>query len=160
MTSRPNRSAVVTLLGPEAILELFEMRSVLEGFCFRIATEKVTSDQLDDIGSRIEALKKAQSDLPTWSAMHDELHEYICSFSTRHRLIENVRHLRHAVLPYIRLYLSTHESAEMQGFEHETLLKALAAGEPEASEKVMREHVMSAAMGVVDFVQSRHQPAK
>src|SRR5579871_541757 len=39
---RPNRGAFVTLLGPEGILELFEMRSVLEGLALRLAVPQMT----------------------------------------------------------------------------------------------------------------------
>ena len=52
VVSRPNRGAVVTALGPDAILELFEMRSVLEGLALRLATPRITKEDLKSLRSR------------------------------------------------------------------------------------------------------------
>jgi DNA-binding GntR family transcriptional regulator len=155
VVQRPNRGATVTLLGSDEILELFEMRSVLEGWAFRIAVPQMTAENRDEVARLITVLDEAQSDIARWVERHNELHEYLCQCAKRPRLATAARHLRHSVSPYIRLYLSAYSRAEMFGFEHETLLRAIERKNPTRSEAIMREHVMSAAKGVVAFVEAQ-----
>jgi DNA-binding GntR family transcriptional regulator len=155
VVQRPNRGATVTLLGSEAILELFEMRSVLEGWAFRLAVPRMTAEHRHEVARLIAVLDEAQSDIALWVERHNELHEYLCQCAGRPRLTAAARHLRHSVTPYIRLYLSAYDRAEMFGFEHQTLLHAIATGNPARNEAIMREHVMSAAKGVVEFVEAQ-----
>ncbi|WP_048710719.1 GntR family transcriptional regulator [Microvirga massiliensis] len=154
VVNRPNRGAVVTVLGPDAILELFEMRSVLEGLALRLAATRITQQHLGSIEESVQALESAKLDAARWIQLHDDLHEYLCALSGRPKLAAHTAHLRGAVAPYIRLYLSTHPSAEMSGFEHHELLEVLRKGEPSQCEAAMREHIMSAAAGVVEFVRA------
>jgi DNA-binding GntR family transcriptional regulator len=155
VVQRPNRGATVTLLGSEAILELFEMRGVLEGWAFRLAVSRMTAVHRRQVERSIALLDQAQSDIVLWVERHDALHEYLCQCAARPRLTAAVRHLRLSITPYIRLYLSAYQSAEMAGFEHHTLLQAMETGDPARSEAIMREHVMSAAKGVVAFVKAQ-----
>jgi DNA-binding GntR family transcriptional regulator len=152
VVNRPNRGAVVTSVGPEAIFELFEMRSVLEGLALSLALPNINASALNEIEERVNALGQLQSDVNAWVAAHDELHDFLCSFAQRPRLRANVRYLRHTVAPYIRLYLSTNRDAEIAGFEHRALLDMIRSRDTVAVERMMREHVISAAKGVVDFV--------
>lgn len=152
IVNRPNRGAVVTSVGPQAIFELFEMRGVLEGLALSLALPNIDRLALISIETRINNLDEIQSDIASWVVQHDELHDHLCSFAARPRLRANVRYLRSAVAPYIRLYLSTNRNAEIAGFEHSALLEVIRANDAAAAEKMMREHVMSSAKGVVDFV--------
>jgi DNA-binding GntR family transcriptional regulator len=158
VVSRPNRGAVVTALGPEAILELFEMRSVLEGLALRIAVTRMTPADLKSIEESVAALERTKLQAARWFALHDALHDFLCSLSGRPKLAGQAAQLRVAVTPYIRLYVSTHSSAEMPGFEHLELLDIIRKGKPAACEAAMREHVMSAAAGVVEFVKASTVP--
>lgn len=150
--SRPNRGAVVTSLGPEAMLELFEMRSVLEGLAAALALPAVTEQVLADLAGQVQRMRRAESDIPSWIELHDAFHDSLCRLAGRSRLAAQVRTLRATVVPYLRLYLSAYQAAEMPGFEHDTLLAAIERGDPQALEVIMREHVMSAATGIVEFL--------
>jgi hypothetical protein len=66
----------------------------------------------------------------------------ICQLSRRPRLCADIKRLRLAVKPYLRLYLKHHADPEIKGYEHEYILEALQSGNAERAERVMREHVM------------------
>ena len=161
VVSRPNRGAVVTALGPEAMLELFEMRSVLEGLAVALALPAITEEVLTDLEGQVRRMQRAESDPVAWLELHDAFHDAICRLAGRPRLAALVRNLRQSAVPYLRLYLSAYREAEMPGFEHGTLLEAIARGDPQIVEATMREHVMSAATGIVEFLRKSevHGPA-
>jgi DNA-binding GntR family transcriptional regulator len=150
--NRPNRGAVVTQLGPSAILELFEMRSVLEGLAVALAIKRMESAGLRELQRRTDELEASEHDISLWISRHDEFHRFIWGFADRPNLAAQLSHLRQRVAPLLRIYLASHEQAEMPGVEHRTLLRSIAGGDPDEAERTMREHVMTAAQGVVDFV--------
>lgn len=154
VVNRPNRGATVTTLGPEAALELFEMRGVLEGLAISVAIAHIDAAALREIEARIGELEGLQTDPGLWLERHDELHDFLCGFAGRPRLRANLRHIRHSVAPYQRIYLSTNRQAELSGFEHRALLEVIRAGDAGAAERMMREHVMSAAQAFVDFLRT------
>ena len=155
--NRPNRGATVTTLGPAAMLELFEMRSVLEGLALSLALPNIDRRALEEIEKRLETLERAQASITRWIQLHDEFHALLFRYAGRPRLCAHVRRLRQSVAPYLRLYLSTKKIAEMPGNEHRSLIDAIRAGDPAGAERKMREHVMSAAHGVVEFVRGQDQ---
>lgn len=157
VVNRPNRGAVVTALGPEALLELFEMRSVLEGLAVALALPAIDDAAQADLEDRVHRMRVAEPDPATWIELHDAFHDSICRLARRPRLAAHVRNLRQSVVPYLRLYLSAYREPEMPGFEHGTLLNAIKRGDPKIAEATMREHVMSAASGVVEFLR-RSEP--
>jgi DNA-binding GntR family transcriptional regulator len=152
VSNRPNRGAVVTTLGPAAMLELFEMRSVLEGLAFSLALPNIDARGLKDLEQRLKTLESVHQDASRWIVAHDDFHSLLCQYARRPALAAQIRKLHHSVTPYLRLYLSTDKAWEMPGFEHRELLEAVHKGDPHAAERKMREHVMSAANGVVEFV--------
>jgi DNA-binding GntR family transcriptional regulator len=156
VTNRPNRGSVVTSLSPDEILELFEIRAVLEGFAVSLALPRLDARAQKSIKARVDALDAAQADASRWIELHDELHHFLCELSGRPRLVEQVRQLRQRVVPYLRLYLSADKDAEIIGYEHRVLADLLGRKTNAAAvEKTVREHVMSSAQGVVDFVRSQ-----
>jgi DNA-binding GntR family transcriptional regulator len=152
VTNRANRAAVVTALGPEEMLELFEMRSVLEGLAVSLALRRVDHRVFAELEEQVRRMQRAETRISAWVELHDGLHDAICRLAQRPRLVALVRNLRHAAAPYLRLYLSAYRHAEMPGFEHQTLLQAIRGGDVAAAAAAMREHVMSAASGVGEFV--------
>lgn len=157
VVNRPNRGAIVTTLGPAAMLELFEMRSVLEGLAFALALPNIDAKAIDEIEKRLDTLERAHTNISRWVQLHDDFHGLLFQYARRPRLAAQVRRLRQSVAPYLRLYLSTKKIAEMPGNEHRSLINAIKKGDPVAAERMMREHVMQAAHGVVEFVRAQDE---
>ena len=152
VVNRPNRGALVTALGPDEMLELFEMRSALEALAVSLAVPRIDDAVMADLEDRVRRMRRAEARIGAWIEIHEALHEAITRLAGRPRLAAAIRNLRQAVAPYLRLYLSAYRYAEMPGFEHATLLEAIRAGDAARAADAMREHVMSAASGVVEFV--------
>lgn len=152
VVNRPNRGAVVTTLGPEAILDLFEIRSVLEGYAAALAVPAMTPAALRMLEERHARMERARRNVTVWMQRHDEFHDGLCEITGRQRLAEHIRSLRASVAPYIRLYLSMNREPESAGFGHTILLDAIRAGDAPRTEQIMREHVMSGARAVVEFL--------
>ena len=142
VTIRPNRGAVVTSRTAEEVLELFEIRAVLEGLAMRLATPQVTAVELEDVEHELVRLRRLETQSVAWVEKHDDFHDHLCRISGRPRLCRDIGLLRLALRPYIRLYSNLHSNPEISGHEHERIIEALRSGDGERAERVMRAHIM------------------
>jgi DNA-binding GntR family transcriptional regulator len=134
------------------MLELFEIRSVLEGLAVSLALPRIDPRAFTDLEEQVRRMERAEARIGAWIEIHDAFHDTLARLAGRPRLAAMIRNLRQGAVPYLRLYLSAYRHAEMPGFEHQTLLEAIRGGDPDRAAAAMREHVMSAASGVVEFV--------
>jgi DNA-binding GntR family transcriptional regulator len=148
VTIRPNRGAVVTSRTPKEVLELFEMRAVLEGLAARVAVPNVTIPALEDIELDLARLRRLERQSVAWVERHDALHDVICRLSGRTRLCTDIGRLRLAARPYLRLYANLHANPEIKGHEHERIIDALRSGDGNRAERVMRDHIMANAEAI------------
>lgn len=145
LTIRPNRGAIVTVLTPDDILELFEMRAALEGVAIRRAIELFDEDDFDELTLLLNRMNRAQSDVNQWIERHSEFHDYICRRSGRQRLFTEVQRLRIAVEPYLRIGLLQSHDPDTAAREHQEIHDVLRAGDPDRAEVQMREHILTTA---------------
>ncbi len=150
VTIRPNRGAIVKTRSPEDVIELFEMRAVLEGLAVNLGAKRITSEMLDELEMQNERLRRLRSSQLEWLDRHDRLHEEMCATSGRRHLQAECRRLRLALKPYLRLYLKLHEEPERPGYEHDHILAALRSRDPARAELVMRSHVLANAEGIAE----------
>ncbi len=148
VTIRPNRGAVVTNRTPEEVIELFEMRAVLEGLAVRTAVKNATLEDFEDLELTLQRLRRLEAQSALWVERHDEFHDMLCRLAGRPRLAAEIRRLRLAVRPYLRLFTKTHSRPEIPGFEHDVILTAMKKGNLDRAERAIREHVMANAEAI------------
>lgn len=155
VTLRPNRGAVVTGYGPEEILELFEMRAVLEGLAARKAAAHYGDEQIEEIGDLITRLGRVDSDDDRWIERHWALHAYVCGLSGRQRLVREVERLHLVLEPYLRSWFAALEAPVRSVDDHRFLLDPAIMRDPDAAELIMRRHVLETVPDVIDFLGSK-----
>lgn len=129
---------------PEEIEDLFDIRTVLEGYTLRIICERITEEQialLEGIIERAdEALRRKRIDevFQQNTQFHDTLHGLVADKRRFHSLIVNMRKY---VLRYRKDTLRNLGAAKRAGEGHRQILLALKLKEPELCERVMRAHI-------------------
>jgi GntR family transcriptional regulator, trigonelline degradation regulator len=139
------KGAVVTGYSRQDLLEIYELRELLQNAAARTAAESMADadrDRLDRICRESRKLKKnhdAAGLAALISAFDDVLFEQVRNSRIR-ALIENLR---------AHLTRIGHLTAEIPGRieasvdEHEKIVQAIAARDPELAERQMREHIRS-----------------
>lgn len=155
VTIRPNRGAIVTSLTPDDVEELFEMRAVLEALAVRLALPRLKPESFLELEMLMQRMRHARQNRRLWIQRHDEFHDYLCRQSGRTRLAGEIQRIRNAVQPYLLLYIDIYHSTEMEGAEHEALLDAARTGNGLLVERVVRDHVLTAARGVITFLRDQ-----
>jgi DNA-binding GntR family transcriptional regulator len=150
LTIRPNRGAIVTTLTPEDVLELFEMRAVLEGLAARRAAVLMDEDTEDQLVLILRRMRRATgTSVDAFIEQHNAFHEAIGARGGGTWLSAENKRLAAAVEPYLRLYFTHLEKAQFTIEEHVALLDVLLTRNPDRAELAMREHVLSTAPDLV-----------
>ncbi len=143
MTIRSNRGAVVTALSAEEIGELYEMRAVLEGFAMRLVTTQIDKQGLDEADIALTRLDRARENVDWFITAHDQFHDVFLDYCPRPRLVAEIRRIRRATEPYLRMNLKVSSTAiQNTTAEHTELLTAIRSRDPDVAEKAMRNHVL------------------
>jgi len=150
VTIRTNRGAVVTVLNADQVLELFQMRSVLEGLAVRRAIDNFDEEAFEELMVRLTRLDRAKSSFHEWIARHNEFHDFICARGGAQRLFTDVQRLRTAVEPYLRIVLGPMSAGAIA--EHRMLIDVIREGDPKVAEEVMRQHVLETAYDLIGLM--------
>jgi DNA-binding GntR family transcriptional regulator len=141
------RGFVVSTDSKDEVEELFELRSVLEGYALRIICEKASDELLKDLGRLIEkaedALRQRRIDeVFKWNTQfHDTLHELVAKKRRLHRLLVDMRKY---VLMYRKDTLESPDGAREAVEGHKRIVMALGLGDEELCERMMRNHIQQA----------------
>lgn len=145
LTIRPNRGAVVTVFGADHLTELFEMRAVLEGLCARRAAAGFDEDAGDELTLLVNRLNRVQGNPDLWIERHEAFHDFICERAGRPHVLAEVRRLRAAVEPYLRVSLMHPLINDETARQHRELVDVMLLRDPERAEAAMRHHIESTA---------------
>jgi len=149
---RPNRGCTVAGLTTDEMVEVFEIRSVLEGLAVRLAVPRLDAEalaELDRLLARMQVTGRGDDD---WVTRHREFHEYLCSFSRRPKLIHQILRLHVTIEPYLRIWLHHAEKPLSAEEDHRTVIDAIRAGDAAVAERVVQKHILDTAPALVAFV--------
>lgn len=153
---RAHRGAVVVQLGVPELANMFEVMAWLESACARFAAERCTPDCL-------EAIRVAHENCRFWvdAQPHDEYYEANASFhesiyraSHNAFLIHETRTLRNRLSAYRRHQLRRMNRLKESFREHDQIYKAIACGDADAAERLMRSHITIQGSNITSIIAS------
>jgi DNA-binding GntR family transcriptional regulator len=153
---RPRRGAVVAELGPQELLERFEVMSELEAVISRLAARRMSQPEQQALRAAHLACKGAvdANDPDDYYVKNEAFHEAIYAGSHNHFLVGQARGLYRRLRPYRRLQLRVRDRVRNSYAEHEGLVQAILAGDDELAARLAREHVMIQGQRFSDLMAS------
>jgi DNA-binding GntR family transcriptional regulator len=156
---RPRRGAIVADLGPQQLVEMFEVMSELEATCARLAARRMTSEEQITLQAAHQACKDAldAQEPDEYYYKNEAFHEAIYAGSHNQFLIEQARSLYRRLRPYRRLQLRVRNRLAKSYAEHDGVVQALLEGDGEKAAHLLREHVMIQGQRFADLMASLPQ---
>lgn len=139
-----NKRTVVTKLSWPQVVEIFEIRALLEGLAARHAVPLLSNSDLTELRIMAETLDRVASDVDRWVTKHHEFHDYIAHVAGKPRVRMELQRLRDIVVPYLRIFAFSHGYAELSGSRHIKLVEALERRNPRAANHAFVRHVETA----------------
>ena len=156
---RPRRGAIVAELGPQQLVEMFEVMSELEATCGRLAARRMTPQEQQVLLDAHRACRDAcDAQEPDDYYYKNELfHEAIYAGSHNQFLIEQARNLYRRLRPYRRLQLRVRNRLGHSYAEHDGVVNAIIEGDGELAARLLRDHVMIQGQRFADLMASLPQ---
>jgi DNA-binding GntR family transcriptional regulator len=141
---RPRRGAVVAEVGPQTLVEMFEVMAELEGMCGRLAARRISSVQLAALVDAQQLCEevRASGDPDLYYERNDVFHGIIYDASHNAFLVEQAWVLRRRLRPYRRLQLRARDRINNSLTEHEAIVRAIQTGDADRANELLREHVI------------------
>lgn len=145
LVSRNGRFYNVIFLDEAEVLELYEIRGILESEATYLATKKVTPEVLSDLKTTLEMFKKLNRESDPepikLADLNGKFHSIIAKASGNRYISEYTIQIR-LKLKVIRTALfSSNERRQSEIMEHEDVIRAMESGNAEAARARMKSHV-------------------
>src|SRR5262245_54323834 len=153
----PRSSTRVSLVSPEAVREIAEVRSRLEALAARLAVPNLRSAEIARLRELLRAMQGAaiRNDPEAWHQANAEFHRVVIHQSGNRLLTRmtdglwdrSIRHFSARVLSQAQFRRLRHQ-------EHQRILQAIVNRDPDEVEQVWRDHVYRSGLETVDYLRS------
>lgn len=141
---QPKRGTFVTSWTAEELAERFEVMAEIEASCGRLATRRITADELADLQAAHEDCR-AQAQAGNAQAYYqaNSVFHHCIYRATHNAFLMGEAARLHAILqPYRRMQLHVHNRMMRSFQEHDQIVAAIRAGDPDETARVLRAHVI------------------
>ena len=130
--------------------QLYVLRATIEGLAARLATPRMTMQDLDAMAATIERMETlaGAGDVPGSLEAGAAFHEMIQTRSQNAPLAETIEAVRLRIVRY-RSIIAAARPREMRASEHRAVLQAMRDHDPMRAEQEMKRHVEASAQSIL-----------
>ena len=140
---RPRIGAIVRTLSHTEVVELYEMRQVLERTAAEMAAKHASAAEIDELEELNAAIAKAVADPALAASINQQFHRCIY-LSTRNRfLLESARALNNALLLLGPTTLADEARITVVCRQHQDIIEAIRNGDAEAAGASAETHLQT-----------------
>jgi DNA-binding GntR family transcriptional regulator len=153
------RGFVVGGISLDEVLEIYAVREVIDGLAARLAAEGSLPSDLEHLRWLNRRLRKAgeQHDYKLMLELNIEFHESIARASRNGLLLQFMRQIHDWVRRFSDTTFSYRGRGAEAAKEHDALLEALARRDPDAAERIARDHMARARQVRMAMIQSSRE---
>ena len=157
----PNKGAYVSQPPIKEISDMFEVMSVLEGTCARLATKRMTEKKFRKIEALHQKLEKhyRNRDHEAYLDNNNIYHELIQELSGNKVINDVINGLRQKILLYRHRQLYQPERFDQSIQEHRDLLEAFRKRDAAFAERLMKRHLIKQCEVLVGLYTSKEDEA-
>jgi DNA-binding GntR family transcriptional regulator len=150
-----HKGAVVTRMGRHEVEELFAIRTELEALALRQAAARVTSEQLAELRSILDAMARAEreGDVREYGRLNREFHMSAYAAQPYARLRTMISSLWDSTDWCRRIFTTEADSMRASLSEHEAMYEALARGDGEAASIFLRAQKHRAGAWLLNHIE-------
>jgi len=143
VVKKPRRGTFVTELTPQAVVEIYTLRVLLEGYAAAIAAASCPPEALQRMHVLVGDMEQAMrsSNLVAFSEADLEFHSVLCYATGHQRLISLSQCLRPEM--GFHIVLSRYSLTEIENLfrQHSLMLAAIEAGDSSQARQIIQQHV-------------------
>lgn len=142
----PNKGAYVTGITVKDVKDIYMIRSLLEGLCARLATEKITKEQLEEMEENIYLadFHAQKGHMDQMAELDNRFHDILYEACDSKLLEHTLKDYHEYVLRVRQKTLSNNTRGRASNDEHRQIMEAIKAGDAERAEKLANRHMINA----------------
>lgn len=147
----PNKGAYVTGITEKDVKDIYMIRSLLEGLCARWACEHITEAQMEQMEENIYLSKfhAQKGHLEQLAELDNQFHEILYEACNSKMLEHQLRDFHEYVLRVRKKTLANANRGPKSNEEHEQIMEAIKANDPDRAEKLANMHMINAYENMV-----------
>lgn len=138
----PGRGARVRVLTPQEVLEVYEVRALLESEAARLAASNATKAELKGLEQCLKTLNSLPKESYTQQMQVDFNFHTALVEASHNRLLARIYQDLRATLALVRSNMQTRSQHPITRKQHQAILQALQARDPKAAAQAARDHVL------------------
>jgi len=156
VVATPNRGATVRVHDAKDLHDLYELRALLEGYATRRAAERISKRECNMLRLSCDRFDKLSPGNDLRGVVRENLffHNTILEVAASERLTALVRKVIELPLVYNSYRWYSGDQMRISAHYHRQIVKALADGDADRAELIMKEHLFEARDLLVAHVQS------
>ncbi|PJI08518.1 MULTISPECIES: GntR family transcriptional regulator [Clostridium] len=142
----PRKGTIVRGISKEDIMEIYQIREVLEGLAFRLACSNISEAQIAKLKEKICKMDQYMDDenIAQYWVVHGEFHDIILHLTGNKRLIEQMKQIYQYLSKLREATLVMNKRRHQAMKEHKDLIEAFEKKDEKLAEKIGREHTINA----------------
>lgn len=152
------KGAYVAGLSPKEIRDVFEIRSTLESLAARLAAERISESQLEQLRRQLADIESKIKTHELEAVVKSDIifHDILFNASGNARLVTMLSNLREQIHRYRSMSLSYPGRMLIAMDEHRAIVKAIVAHDPEAAANAALMHMESAEHSLIEVMKKVH----
>lgn len=150
----PNRGAVVVGVNAEDLVDIYKIRTRLEGLASSLAAGRISEEDKKRLSESVELsefyIRKRDAD--KLKELDSEFHNIIYEASGNRRLSKILSELHRSIRAYRRLSLTVTDRLERSVDEHREILNAILKGDTEEADRLTSLHIEAALENLLSAV--------
>ena len=141
----PNKGAYVTGITAKDVKDIYMIRSLLEGLCARLATEKITKEQLEEMEENVY-LAQFHADkghMDQLADLDNRFHDILYG-ACDSKMLEHLLRDFHQYVLRIRQKTLASSRGRASNDEHKQIMEAIKEGDARKAEKLANRHIINA----------------
>jgi len=150
VTHIPRRGVVVSEISRNDVIEIFNIRSCLEGLAANMAAQKISDDNVDHLRKCVEEMEiaAANGNREELNGLHNHFNQKILDIAGSPRLTQMINSLSDYISRFTKTGYAIPGRPSAANKEHEELVDALAEGNSQRAEEIAELHIKN-SMSVV-----------
>ena len=139
----PNRGAYVTGITAKDVKDIYMIRSLLEGLCARLATEKITKEQMEE-NIYLAEFHASKGHMDQMAELDNRFHDILYEACDSKMLEHTLRDYHQYVLRVRQKTLSTNTRGRASNDEHRQIMEAIKAKDADKAQQLANMHILNA----------------
>lgn len=146
-----NRGAVVTPTSEPEIVQIFEVRAILESNAIKLSIPHMTETTFAEAEAFCDAFAQ-ESDIGRWADLNWRFHSRLYEDAQRPYMLNMIRSVNDRIERYLRIQLTLSDGHQVADDEHKRILELCRAGDESGAADLVYSHIMRACASLLDHL--------